>query len=265
MNGVDVMFAASGDKQYHIGLTKEQVGGYVIMPGDPGRVPKIAAYLDKAEFMAQNREYTTYTGYLSGEKVSVTSTGIGGPSAAIAIEELVKCGAHTFIRVGTSGGMKLDVVGGDLVIATAAIRGDGTSHEYLTPDYPAVADFTVVDALRGAAVKNGLRHHIGVVQTKDSFYGETDPDSMPIADYLNGRWAAYLKAGCLASEMEAAALFAVGLTRNVRVGCVLTAIWNVERAHAGLDNPEFHDSSRAITCAVEAIKSLIGDGGSEKR
>jgi len=254
------MFAASGDKQYHIGLTKEQVGGYVIMPGDPGRVPRIAEYLDNAEFMAQNREYTTHTGYLSGEKVSICSTGIGGPSAAIAIEELIKCGAHTFIRVGTSGGMKLDVIGGDIIIATAAIRGDGTSREYLTPDYPAVADFSVSSALYQAAQNSGLRHHIGVVQTKDSFYGETDPDSMPIADHLNQRWQAYLKAGCLASEMEAAALFCVGLTRNVRVGCVLTAIWNVEREHAGLDNPEFHDSSRAIICAVDAIKILIENG-----
>ena len=253
------MFAASGNKQYHIGLTKDQIGGYVIMPGDPGRVSKIAACLDNAEFVAQNREYTTYTGYLNGVKVSTTSTGIGGPSAAIAIEELIKLGAHTFIRVGTCGGMKLDVIGGDVVIATAAIRGDGTSREYLTPDYPAVADFTVVNALRQAAVANNLRHHLGVVQTKDSFYGETDPNSMPIANYLNERWQAYLKAGCLASEMEAAALFAVGLTRNVRVGCVLTSIWNIERAHAGLDNPEFHDSSRAITCAVEAIRQMIED------
>ena len=253
------MFAASGDKQYHIGLTKEQVGGYVIMPGDPGRVPKIAEYLDNAEFMAQNREYVTYTGYLSGQKVSVCSTGIGGPSAAIAIEELIKLGAHTFIRVGTSGGMALDVIGGDLVIASAAIRGDGTSAEYLTPDYPAVADFAVTSALRDAAIKSGLRHHIGVVQTKDSFYGEIDPDSKAIAAQLNQRWQAYLKAGCLASEMEASALFAVGLTRKVRVGCVLTAIWNVEREHAGLDNPEFHDSSRAIICAVEAIKILMAN------
>ena len=253
------MFAESGDKQYHIGLTKDQVGGYVVMPGDPGRVPKIAEYLDNAEFMAQNREYTTYTGELNGEKVSVCSTGIGGPSAAIAIEELIKCGAHTFIRVGTCGGMRLDVVGGDIVIATGAIRGDGTSREYLTPDYPAVSDFMVSSALRQAALENGLRHHLGVVQTKDSFYGEIAPETMPIADYLNQRWQAYLKSGCLASEMEAAALFSVGLVRNVRVGCVLTAIWNVEREHAGLDNPEFHDSSRAIICAVEALKILIKD------
>ena len=254
------MFSLSGDKQYHIGLTEEQVGGYVILPGDPGRVSEIAPYLDKAEFMEQNREYTTYTGYLHNEKVSVCSTGIGGPSAAIAIEELIKCGAHTFIRVGTCGGMKLDVIGGDIVIATAAIRGDGTSREYLTSDYPAVADFMVVNALRQAAQENNLRHHLGVIQTKDSFYGETDPDSKPIADYLNQRWQAYLKAGCLATEMEAAALFCVGLTRNVRVGCVLTAIWNVERAQAGLDNPEFHNSHRAITCAVEAIKLMIKEG-----
>ena len=245
------------DKQYHIDLSPGDVGRYVILPGDPDRVPLIAEYLDNPQFAAQKREYTTYTGSLSGQKVSVTSTGIGGPSAAIAIEELIKCGADTFIRVGTSGGININVVGGDLVIPMAAVRGDGTSREYLTHDYPAVGDFAVIAALKQAAEEEGLRHHVGVVQSKDSFYGELAPESMPMAGYLNQRWESYIRAGCLASEMECATLMSVGLVRNVRVGAVLTAIWNLERPKSGLDNPVCHDSSNAIRCAIDAIKILI--------
>ncbi|MCL2037272.1 MAG: uridine phosphorylase [Oscillospiraceae bacterium] len=247
--------------QYHLQVTAEQVGKYVIMPGDPGRVAKIAERLDNPKHIATNREYVTYTGSLNGVPVSVTSTGIGGPSAAIAIEELIRCGCHTFIRVGTSGGMNRKVTGGDLVIASAAIRGDGTSAEYLTPDYPAVADFDVVTAISTAAKKlstteEGNTYHVGVVQSKDSFYGEIEPENMPIAPHLVNRWNAYVKSGCLASEMEAATLFAVTLVRGVRAGAVLTALWNVERSKAGMPDKVCKSSARAIECAVEAIRQL---------
>ena len=126
--------------QYHIGLKEGDAGKYVILPGDPKRCVKIAQYLDDAKLVADRREFVTYTGYLDGEKVSVTSTGIGGPSASIAMEELVKVGAEVFIRVGTCGGMSLDVQGGDVVIATGAIRMEGTSKEYAPIEFPAVAD-----------------------------------------------------------------------------------------------------------------------------
>jgi uridine phosphorylase len=250
------------DLQFHIKTNSEMIGKYVILPGDPGRVPLIAQRLDDARQVACNREYNVYTGTLCGERVSVCSTGIGGPSAAIAVEELVKCGAHTFIRVGTSGGMELKVTGGDLVIAQAAIRGDGTSREYLTPDYPAVADFAVTSALvREAealsADEDGKRYHIGVVQSKDSFYGEVEPETMPVADFLEKRWEAYLRAGCLTSEMEAATVFSVAMTRRVRAGAVLLAIWNIERSKAGLPDTVTKDTERAIKCAVGAIKRLI--------
>lgn len=248
--------------QFHLKTTAEQVGKYVILPGDPGRVEKIAKYLDDAQFIASNREYTTYTGTLLGEKVSVVSTGIGGPSAAIAVEELIRCGAHTFIRVGTSGGIDIKVVGGDLVVASGAIRGDGTSREYIPEEYPAVADFDVVSSLKKAAdslstneLGNGC--HVGVVQSKDSFYGEIEPEKMPIAEHLVNRWEAYARCGCLTSEMEAATIFSVAIARHVRAGAVLTALWNVERSKAGLPDPVCHSSERAIKCAVEAIKILI--------
>ena len=248
--------------QFHLKTTADQVGKYVILPGDPGRVEKIAKYLDNAQFIASNREYTTYTGTLLGEKVSGVSTGIGGPSAAIAVEELIRCGAHTFIRIGTSGGIDIKVVGGDLVIASGAIRGDGTSREYIPEEYPAVADFEVLSALKQAAdelstdeLGNGC--HVGVVQSKDSFYGEIEHEKMPIAEHLVNRWESYVRCGCLTSEMEAATIFSVAIARHVRAGAVLTALWNVERSKAGLPDPVCHSSERAIKCAVEAIKKLI--------
>ncbi len=255
--------------QFHLKVRPEEVGRYVILPGDPGRVPAIAAHLEGAVPVAANREYTTYTGSLEGERVSVVSTGIGGPSAAIALEELVRCGAHTFIRVGTCGGMDPAVTGGDLIVAQAAVRAEGTSREYLPDGYPAVADHAVVRALvqAGEALstpQEGNRCHVGVVQSKDSFYGETDPETMPVAGALLQAWQGYLACGCLGSEMEAAALFAVGLTRRVRVGAVLTALWNVQRSKAGLPDRVHLDSSRAIACAVEALRRLIREDALRK-
>ncbi|MDR0222883.1 MAG: nucleoside phosphorylase [Oscillospiraceae bacterium] len=248
--------------QFHLRVTAGQVGKYAILPGDPGRVLKIAAYLDEPEHMASNREYVTYTGGLDGEPVSVVSTGIGGPSAAIAVEELFRCGCRVFIRVGTCGGINAKVTGGDLVIVSAAVRGDGASKEYLPPDYPAAADFGVVTALAEAAKElstggEGDSFHVGVAQSKDSFYGEIEPGKMPVADFLTSRWDAFVKCGCLASEMEAAAIFAVALARGARAGAVLTALWNVERSKAGLPDRVCESGERAVKCAVNAIRALI--------
>ena len=131
-------YAEGTGKQYHIGVGKEDVGKYVILPGDPKRCEKIAKYFDNAKLVGDNREFVTYTGYLDGVKVSVTSTGIGGPSASIAMEELVACGADTFVRIGTCGGMQLDIKGGDVVVATGAIRAEGTTKEYAPIEFPAI-------------------------------------------------------------------------------------------------------------------------------
>ncbi len=252
----------SGELQFHVQLDETLVGKYAILPGDPGRVEKIAAFLDDAQFVVSNREYTTYTGTLLGEKVSVVSTGIGGPSAAIAIEELIRCGVHTFIRVGTCGGIYDKVRGGDVIIANAAVRSEGTSKEYLPEVYPAVADFEVVSALKTAADNlsenvDGKRCHVGVVQSKDNFYGQVEPYTMPVADMLTDRWNAYVQCGCLASEMEAASIFSVCLARQKRAGAVFTALWNFERSKKGLPDTVCHDSTRAIKTAVEAVKILI--------
>ena len=173
-------YSEDPNRMYHIQTAKGEIGKYVMMPGDPGRCEKIAAYLDDPVLVMQNREYTTYTGSLDGIKVSVTSTGIGGASASIAIEELVRCGADTFIRVGTCGGMQLEVKSGDLVVATGAVRMEGTTREYAPIEYPAVADFTVTTALVDACRKLGAEFHTGVVQCKDAFYGQHCPELMPV-------------------------------------------------------------------------------------
>ena len=193
-------YSENPDKQYHIQAGKGEVGRYVILPGDPKRCVKIAQYFDDPVLVADNREYITYTGFLDGVKVSVTSTGIGGPSASIAMEELVNCGADTFIRVGTSGGIQPEVKSADVVIATGAIRMEGTSREYAPIEFPAVADLSVVNALVEAAKELGQPFHTGVVQCKDAFYGQHSPERMPVSYELLNKWEAWKRLGCLASE-----------------------------------------------------------------
>ena len=247
----------SNELMYHLNIHPGDVGRYVLLPGDPGRCEQIAAYLDDPKLVAYNREYKTYTGTLLGQKVSVTSTGIGGPSTAIAVEELVKCGADTFIRVGTCGGMNEHVVPGSLVIATGAIRAEGTSREYLPIEFPAVADHTVTCALEEAAKSLALPHHIGVVQCKDSFYGQHEPDAQPVADDLHRRWNAWIKGGCLSSEMESSTLFILGACRGVRTGTVLLVCANKDREKLGYQDKDFHDTAPAIQTAIEAIRRMI--------
>ncbi len=247
----------SPEKEFHLKITSDDVGKYVILPGDPGRCKMIAELFDEAHFVVSNREYTIYTGSMAGEKVSVCSTGIGGPSAVIALEELVHCGAHTFIRAGTSGGMAPEVMGGDLVIATGAVRMEGTSREYAPLEVPAVADFEVVNALRQAAQADGLRAYTGIVQCKDSFYGQHDPDTMPVAGELNYKWDAYVRCGALCSEMESAALFVAGAVRRVRIGSVLLVFASQTRRALGLDDPQCYEEQRPVKVAVDALRILI--------
>jgi len=245
------------EKQFHIRCVSGDVGRYCILPGDPGRCEAIAALFDDVKLISQNREYTVYTGTLLGEKVSVCSTGIGGPSAAIAMEELVKIGADTFVRVGTCGGIDLKVQSGDVVVATGAVRMDGTSKEYAPIEYPAVADFDVTCALVQAAKNLEKSWHTGVVQCKDSFYGQHSPGRMPVSYELEQKWEAWKRLGVLASEMESATLFTVAAARRVRCGSVFHVIWNQEREAAGMDQKESHDTSAAIQVGIEAVKILI--------
>lgn len=250
-------YSENEGKQYHIQVGEGDVGKYVILPGDPKRCAKIAQYFDDAKLVADSREYVTYTGYLDGVKVSVTSTGIGGPSASIAMEELVKAGADTFIRIGTCGGMQPEVKSGDVVIASGAIRMEGTSKEYAPIEFPAVADIQTVNALIQSAKELGGACHVGVVQCKDAFYGQHSPETMPVSYELMNKWEAWKRLGCLASEMESAALFVVASTLHVRAGSCFLVMANQERERLGLDNPVVHDTDRAIRVAVGALRNLI--------
>ena len=243
-------YSEDASKQYHIQVGKGEVGRYVILPGDPKRCWKIAQYFDDPVFVADNREYVTYTGTLDGVKVSVTSTGIGGPSASIAMEELYRCGADTFVRIGTCGGMQTEVKSG-------AIRMEGTSKEYAPIEFPAVANLDVINALVEGARKEGCEFHTGVVQSKDSFYGQHEPEIKPVSYELMNKWEAWKRMGCLASEMESAALFIVAGYLRVRVGACFLVLANQEREKAGLENPVVHDTDKAIQVAVEAIRELI--------
>ena len=250
------------EKLYHINLSKSDIQGakYAILPGDPDRVPKIAAFFDNPQKIGQKREYNSYIGELNGEKVLCVSTGIGGPSAAICIEELYQLGVTNFIRVGTSGGMQMNVKAGDVIVVNGAIRMEGTSKEYLPIEFPAVPDLDITCALRDAAKKLGYDYHVGVVQCKDSFYGQHAPQRMPVSYELENKWQAWIRGGCLASEMESAALFTVCSTLGAKAGAVMLCVWNQERAKAGLDRDEEHDTEKAIKTAIEAIKILVNEG-----
>ena len=246
----------------HIRCDVGDVGEYVLLPGDPGRVPVIAEHLDGARHIASSREYTTYTGTLGGTPVTVTSTGIGGPSTAIAIEELVQLGARTFIRVGTCGAMQPDAHVGDLIVATGAVRDEGTTRQYAPVEHPAVADADVVRALRDAAAARGFRQHAGVVHTTDSFYAQHEPERMAIAAELNARHAALRSLGVLCSEMETATVFVVaGSVLGRRAGSVLAVAGN-RSGGEHLDSPAMiarRDQAvqDAITTAIDAVRLLV--------
>lgn len=245
------------EKTFHTDLLPGDVGRYVLLPGAPERAREIAQYFDSPRLIASKREFVTYTGTLEGTKVSVTSTGVGGPSASIAIEELVMVGADTMIRVGTCGGMQQEVLNGDLIIATGAIRAEGTSAEYLPPTFPAVPGREVLNVLCDAAERLGYRHHTGVVHCKDSFYCETEFTRMPMHEELSQRWHTWIAGGCLASEMETAVLYILGSIYRLRTGSVCLTVSNKEREARGLVEPPVHDTSPAIRTAVEAIRALI--------
>ncbi len=249
------------EKMYHIDLSVQDIEGakIAIIPGDPGRVPKIAKHLENARQLAFNREYNSYLGELCGQKVLVVSTGIGGPSAAICVEELAMIGVESFIRVGTCGGINTKVEAGDVVVVNGSIRFEGTSKEYMPIEFPAVSDFAITTALNQAAQNLGYKHHVGIVQCKDSFYGQHAPERMPTEPELLYKWNAWIKGGTLASEMESAALFVVAATLGVKAGAVMHCVWNQEREKLGLGNKEDHDTEKAILVTIEAVRLLLTD------
>ena len=201
---------------------------------------------------------SSYLGSINGQKVLVMSTGMGGPSTAIAVEELSLIGIENLIRVGTSGGMQLDVEAGDIVVASSAIRQEGTSKEYVPIEFPAVADIDLVNALRNAANELGMKNHTGVVHCKDSFYGQHSPERMPVGYELQQKWQAWIKAGALCSEMETASLYTVASCLRMKAAAVLLVIWNQEREAAGLPQEKCLDVDREIKVAIKALQNIIG-------
>ncbi|MEM3671097.1 MAG: nucleoside phosphorylase [Thermoprotei archaeon] len=254
-------------KQYHIGVGEGEVAEYVLLPGDPKRVPLIAGFWDEAEKVGENRHYVTYTGTIGECRVSCCSTGIGGPGVAIAVEELARCGAKTFIRVGTAGAMQEHVEVGALAISDAAYRLEGTSSTYVDKGYPAAASLDVTTALIEAAAKLGYPFEVGVTASGDGFYsGKTPSNSFTgyWQSWMQGHYEDLTRARVLSGEMEAATLFTLARLFGLRSGCVCAIVDNsvkLRQSGSAFDpEKEFsHDPSyiqRAAKTACEAVRTL---------
>ncbi|MEL9908155.1 MAG: uridine phosphorylase [Desulfurococcus sp.] len=241
-------------RQYHLQVKPGDVSRYILLPGDPDRVPWIASFWDKAWSVAKHREYVTYSGYYKGVFISATSTGIGAPATAIAIEELVRVGGDTFIRVGTTGALTRSISVGDIIISTGAVRLEGTSKHYVMPEYPAVASYDVVLALIEAAETLGVRYHVGLTASSDSFYvGQERPGFKDYLPPFQRGLIQYLRSiNVLNFEMEAALIFTLANIYGLRAGAVCAAIANRETeefvVNAGVED--------AIKVANEAVKIL---------
>ncbi len=246
------------EKMHHINMKKGDVGRFVLLPGDPGRCEMIAKAFDSYEFVTSHREYTTYTGKILGETVSVTSTGIGCPSTAIAVEELRMIGADTFIRVGTSGAMRADIKIGSLAIITGAIRDEGTSIQYMPIEFPAIADMEVTTALIQAAKTTKQVFYTGITQSKDSFYGQHQPERMPVANNLLERWKAWKMGGAICSEMESSVLFIMGSIYKIRTGGIMLITGNQEDSKPRIEGDPNLDG--VINTTMEALRILIQSG-----
>ena len=205
----------------HLPLKIGEIARYVIVPGDPNRVPIIAQSLENPVHQGQKREFNAYKGTYKDIEVSVVSIGIGCPSTAIAVEELSYLGAEVLIRIGTSGSVDKTAKKGDIFIATAAVRDDGTSKQYIPIEFPAVASHSVVNNLIKASEDLNIQTKVGICQSKDSFFGETEPERMPVAPYLDYKWSAWQKGGVGASEMEAATLFTLSQIKRIQSGAIL--------------------------------------------
>jgi uridine phosphorylase len=239
-------------KQPHLLVGEGDVNDLALVPGDPDRVERIAAQCEDVEHVSSNREYTVVNATYEGRPLTICSTGIGGPSAAIALEELARVGVETVVRVGTTGALQEGIEIGDMVVATGAAKAEGTSKRYENVEYPAVPDYDVLRALVDAAEDRGEDVHVGPIVSDDAFYNETDEY---VADWEH--------AGLLAIEMEAATLFALGRRRGVRAGAICTVDGNlVEGTQKGATDDEElpakarDNVERAITLALDAATTL---------
>jgi len=243
-----------GEKKYHVGLAKGEVGDYVLVPGDPGRTPMIAKHLEGAREVAFSREYRTFTGSLGGVPVSTISSGMGGPAVAIMVEELSELGVHTFLRVGTCGAAQPEIKMGDLVIALGSVRTEGTPNGYVPTEYPAVASIDMVNAVVAAAKASGARHHVGIIRSVDALYSDLVPDSMP-RPHLRDELAMWSRAGVLGNDMESSTLFVVARIRKLRACTINLCVDELGAGEIHHLDPSYMD--RMLKVAVDAIRLLI--------
>ena len=253
--------AATGEKKYHVGLAKGEVGDYVLVPGDPGRTPMIAKYLDGAKEVAFSREYRTFTGSLDGVPVSAMSTGMGGPSVAIGVEELGELGVHTFLRVGTCGAAQPEIKMGDLVIALGSVRSEGTPNGYVPQEYPAVASLDLVNALVAAAKASGAPYHVGIIRSVDALYSDLMPETMP-RPHLRDELEMWSRAGVLSNDMETSTLFVVARLRKLRAGTINLCVDELGAGEIHHLDPSYMD--RMLKVAVDALRLLIKDDRAAK-
>jgi uridine phosphorylase len=245
---------ATGPKKYHVGLAKGEVGDYVLVPGDPARTAVIAKFLDGAKEMAFSREYRTFTGSVDGVPVSTMSTGMGGPSVAIGVEELSELGVHTFLRVGTCGAAQPEIKMGDLVIALGSVRSEGTPNGYVPAEYPAVASLDVVNALVDAAKASGVPYHVGIIRSVDALYSDLVPDSMP-RPHLRDELEMWSRAGVLSNDMETSTLLVVARLRKLRAGTINLCVDELGAGEIHHLDPSYMESMLKV--AVDAIRRLI--------
>lgn len=252
-------------KTMHLDITPEEIGKYVFLPGSVERAALIARHFDDPVKIAHKREFLTYTGTLEGVPVTVTSTGIGGPSACIAIEELCSCGAHTMMRVGSAASTSPKVKLGDVVIPNGAVRMEGTGDHYLPLEFPAVPDFEMLKALENAALKLGYPYNIGVTITKDSFYTEAEPETKPVYPELKYKWDAYRAGGATNTSMECSVLFLIGASLGLRTSSVMISATNFdEYSNDAQDYPAGWEE-RAIQVGIEAMRQIIRADLQKKR
>lgn len=245
----------AAERKYHVGLAAGEVGAYVLMPGDPFRTALIARHLDGAEEKAFSREYRTFTGTVEGTPVSTTSSGIGGPSAAIAVEELSELGAHTFLRVGTCGAAQPGIKMGDLVIATGSVRSEGTPDAYVPREYPAIAHPDVVNACVAAAAAAGAGHHLGIIRSVDALYSDLVPSRMPRREAVEAELLMWSRAGVVANDMESSTIMVVSSLRKLRAGVILLCVDELGAGEIHHLDPALMD--RMLRVAVDAIRRLI--------
>ncbi len=242
---------AVNDKKYHVGVAKGEVGDYVLVPGDPGRVPAIAKYLDGAKEVAFSREYRTFTGSLDGVPVSAISSGMGGPSVAIGVEELAELGVHTFL----CGAAQPEIKMGDLVIAIGSVRSEGTPNGYVPPEYPAIASLDVVNALVEAASAAKAPYHVGVIRSVDALYSDLMPERMPRPHHLREELDMWSRAGILSNDMESSTLFIVARLRKLRAGTINLCVDELGAGEIHHLDPSYMD--RMLKVAVDALRLLI--------